>query len=48
MCFILKKIEIKIIANIGYSYINRKGSLNRYEDIKSWKRHVKFLSFIIK
>ena len=48
MCFILRKIEIKIIANIGYSYINRKGSLNRYEDIKSWKRHVKFLSFIIK
>ena len=40
-----KKIQIKIIANIGYSCINRKGSWKRYEDIKSWKRHVKFLSF---
>lgn len=42
-----KKIQIKIIANIGYSYINRKGSWNRYEDIKSWKRHVKFYRFVI-
>ena len=48
MCLIKKKIQIKIIVNIGYSYINRKGSLNRYEDIKSWRRHVKCSSFIIK